>query len=168
MSTEKQEQKIRIDLFSANQGKVISALQIVKEKGNKNYLPLLFDLLLNNPGMEVEKEIKTILESVKLEDTVPTFCNALLNDKYAPIKKSLLTACWQNGLDFSNFLPVFIDIIVNDDWEIAFEAFTIIDNMESLPDQETLNISVTKVSNALKTSTGNKKYFLEEILNKIE
>ena len=168
MNTDKQEQKIRIDLFSANQEKVISALQTVKEKGNKKYLPLLFDLLLNNPETEVEKEIRIILESVKFEDTIPTFGNALLNEKYAPIKKSLLTACWQNGLDFSNFLPVFIDIIVNDDWETAFEAFTVIDNMESLPDQETIKISVTKVKNALKTSTGNKKYFLEEILKKIE
>ena len=64
-------------------------------------------------------------------------------------EKRLLTACWQNGLDFSTFLPVFIDLIIHEDWEIAFEAFTVIDNLEFLPSHEIIKISVGKINECL-------------------
>lgn len=167
MNTEKLDQNIKINLFSTNPEKVVAAVHRIKEIGNKKYLPILLDVLLSHPEEEVEKEIRNVLDTVKLKDTVPVFIDALLNEKYAPVKKILLTACWQNGLDFSNYLPVFIDIVIADDWETSFEAFTVIDNMENTPDPETLEISLTKINKALETSTGNNKYFLQEILTKL-
>lgn len=92
---------------------------------------------------------------------------AIENDKYKSIRKEILTACWQNGLDFSAFLPVFIDFIIREDWEIAFEAFTVIDNLEYLPGAEIIIISIAKINEALPTATNQNKYFLNEILVKL-
>ena len=83
------------------------------------------------------------------------------------IRKTILTACWQNGLDFSNFLPVFIDIIINDEWEIAFEAFTIVDNLEFSPSEEIIKTAIDKIQNSIETVNEQKEYFLKEILVKL-
>jgi hypothetical protein len=105
---------------------------------------------------------------VKDKESVNSFVRAIENDKYKGIRKSILTACWHNGLDFSTFLPVFIDLIIHEDWEIAFEAFTVADNLEYLPSPEIIKISVAKINDAMPSASEQKKYFLNEILLKLK
>jgi hypothetical protein len=167
MTIEKIDQKIKENLFSTQTGVVISAINSIKEKGNKLYIPMLFDLLNSNPEKEITDEINKLLSTVKDKETAESFINAVGDEKYKSIRKEILTTCWQNGLDFSNYLPVFVDIVINDDWENAFEAFTIIDNMESLPEQKTVDKAIAKIEAAMENATEQKAYFLNEILAKL-
>lgn len=168
MNTEKIDEQIKNKLFSAKTEVVISALEAIKAKGNKLYIPVMFDLLNSSPEHEIEIEIKNLLGTVKDKTTVNSFMRALEDDKYKKIRKTILTACWQNGLDFSTFLPVFIDLIIHEDWETAFEAFTVIDNLEFLPGAEIINLSVLKINEALNHVPEQHKYFLKEILVKLK
>ena len=168
MKQEKIDEQIKKNLFSANTNVVISALEAIQNKGNKLYIPILFDLLNSSPEPEIETEIKNLLGTVKDKETINAFMRAIENDKYKTIRKSILTACWQNGLDFSTFLPVFIDLVINEDWEIAFEAFTVIDNLEYLPADEIIKNSILKINNALPLANDQKSYFLSEILVKLK
>lgn len=165
---QKIDEQIKKNLFSVKTEVVISALEAIQKKGNKLYLPILFELLNSSPEAEIEKEIKNLLGTIKDQESVNSFLRAIEDDKYKPIRKDLLTACWQNGLDFSTFVPVFIDLIIREDWEIAFEAFTVIDNLEFLPGQEIIKISVGKIKEALPFANDQKKYFLSEILAKLK
>ncbi len=158
---------IQQKLFSAKTETVISALHTIRDKGNKAYIPLLFDLLSTQPEKEIEQGVLTLLSTVKDKETVNIFMRALENEKYRPIRKIILTACWQNGLDFSTFLPIFIDIIIAEDWEIAFEAFTIVDNFEMLPTPAIIETSVSKINLVMDKANEQKRYFLNEILSKI-
>ena len=167
MNEDKINQQIKIDLFSLKTEVVLEALKQVKSLGNRLYIPLLFDLLVSAPKPEVEKEIESILGTIKDKQTVNSFMRGIEDEKYKSIRKVILTACWQNGLDFSTFLPVFIDLIINEDWEVAFEAFTVIDNLETLPCDPVLSISIEKINKALETATDQKQYFLNEILIKL-
>lgn len=167
MATQKIDATIRENLFSTNTKTVISALNKVKEKGNSLYLTILFDLLNSNPEKEIEDEIKTILATVKNKDSVVNFMQAIEDKKYRSIQKSILEACWQNGLDFSEYLPVFVDKVITEDWEIAFEAFTIIDNLRLFPDKEIVDKTSKRIMTAIKTANEQKSYFLQEILTKI-
>ncbi len=168
METYKLDKQIEKDLFSANTNTAISAVKAIKETGNKLYLPILFDLLISEPEEELKSEIKYVLGSVKKRDTVPIFIDALKTKKYKPIRKSLLVACWQNGLDFRNYLPLFVDIIVDEDWETGFEAFTVVENMEQLPEKVIIDETLIKIENALNEITDKKRYFLQEILMMIQ
>ena len=167
MTTKKIDQKIKENLFSTQPEVVMSAINSVKEKGNKLYIPMLFDLLNSNPEKEITDEINKLLSTVKDKETTKSFIDAVENEEYKSIRKLVLAACWQNGLDFSNYLPVFIDVIINDNWENAFEAFTIIDNLESLPEQKTVKQSIDKIESAMENATEQKAYFLQEVLAKI-
>jgi len=167
MTEKKINQKIKENLFSTNKVVVIKAIESIKHKGNKLYIPILFELLNSKPEKEIEQEITTLLGTVKDTESTNSFIRAVENQKYKTIRKTILTACWQNGLDFSNFLPVFIDIVINDDWEIAFEAFTIIDNLEFLPDEEITKTAIDKIQSTIDTVNEQKEYFLKEILVKL-
>ncbi len=168
MKQEKIDEQIKKNLFSTNASDVILAIETIERKGNKLYLPMLFDLLNSFPEPEIETEIKNLLCTIKDKESVNSYVRAIEDDKYKPIRKLILTACWQNGLDFSTFLPVFIDLIINEDWEIAFEAFTVIDNLEFLPNAEIIKISVDKINHALPNVNEQNRYFLNEILVKLK
>ena len=167
MSHEKLNKTIQAELFSANKDTVISAIQKISAQGNKLYIPVLLDLLLSNKDKEVENEIVKLLGNVKTKATVPIFVDAIETPKYTSIKKTILTACWENGLHYHDYLPVFVNIVIHDDWETAFEAFTVIDNMEFLPDEAIIEETKKMIAPALKTASGKKEYFLHEILAKI-
>lgn len=168
MKQGKIDEQIKKNLFSSNTEVVLSAMEDVRKKGNKLYIPMLLDLLNSMPEQEVEKEIKNLLGTVKDKETINSFMRAIEDEKYKSIRKSILIACWQNGLDFSTFLPVFVDLIINEDWEIAFEAFTIIDNLEYLPGDEIIKTSVEKINVALPKANEQLAYFLNEILVKLK
>lgn len=167
MEKNKLDKNIEANLFSANTATVIMALNTLKEKGNSKYLPLLFDLLNSNPETEVENEITFILENLKIKDAVPVLTEALQNPRYMNIRKKLTTACWENGLDYRKYLSVFVDLIINEDWETGFEAFTVIENMENYPELEITYIAKEKIIEALKHADEQKKYLLNEILSLI-
>jgi hypothetical protein len=164
MANKKLNKKIEADLFSAQPETVISALNTLKKEGNVNYLPHLFELLNSSPGEKVENEIITLLNNLKVSKAAPILAEALTAPKYKPIRKTLATACWQNGLDYKDQFLVFLDLVIEEDWETSFEAFTVIDNMENYPAGEVVEQATDKIHLALKNASEQKKYFLHEIL----
>ncbi len=168
MKQDKINEQIKKNLFSVKTDVVISALEIIKVEGNKHYIPILFDLLNSSPEVEIETEIINLLGTVKDKESVNSFMRALEDAKYKPIRKLILSACWQNGLDFSTFMPVFIDLIIHEEWETAFEAFTVIDNLEYLPNPEIISISKQKINKAIPFASEQVAYFLNEILIKLD
>lgn len=167
MGKEKLDPEIQKKLFSANPEESVLALKSIQAKGNKLYLPVLFDLLVTNPEPETKNEILKTLGTVKRKDAVPVFIDALQAEKYQTIRKYLLAACWQNGLDFRNHLSLFVDLVIEEDWESGFEAFTVIENMKSYPDQPAVDESIVKINQSIETVSEKKKYFLQEILHMI-
>lgn len=168
MNKPKIDKRIEQNLFSSDNTVVLSAINEIKEVGNPLYMPLLFELLNSQPEKEIEKEIAELLGTVKSKETVNSFMRAIEDDHFRAIRKMLLTACWQNGLDFSTFLPVFVDLVISEEWETAFEAFTVIDNMEYLPAEKIISITRDKINMALATAGEQKAYFLREIIKKLE
>ena len=155
---------LETSLRSEKTSTVLTALYELKDSGNISYIPVLLELLTTNPVEEVEKEIIYILNNLKVQKAVPVLVEAIQNPEYISIRKKIITSCWQNGLNYKNQLPVFVDLVIQEEWETGFEAFTVIENMEEYPDRETLDLAVRKIQDALPGTEGKKKYFLQEIL----
>lgn len=164
MDHNKTDKNLEARLLSGRDVTVITALKEVRVKGNTAYLPVMFALLNTHPGNDVEKEILNILGSLKVQEAVPVMAAALLEPQLRGIRKKLVEACWQNGLDYKDQLPVFISIIVEEDWETGFEAFTVIENMDPLPRQEIINQSIDMINKSLPETESRKKYLLNEVL----
>ena len=164
MQKPKIDEATRLQLFSPSTETAVAAIQSLKETGNKDYLPVLFDLLITKPVPEVEKEILNLLATIKDKESIPVLINALQNEKYKSIRKTLTSVCWQNGMDFSPYMEIFVDLIIVEDWDVAFEAFTVIENFDHLPPEEQYKELKLKMAGALKKANEQKQYFLEEIL----
>ncbi|MGM0620968.1 MAG: hypothetical protein ACQETJ_07990 [Bacteroidota bacterium] len=164
MTNKKLNKKLEADLFSAQPETVISALNSLKNEGNVHYLPHLFELLNSTPGEKVEDEIIKLLNQLKVSEAATVIADALTQSKYKPIRKTLATACWQNGLDYKDHFLVFLDLVIEEDWETGFEAFTVIDNMDNYPTGEVVEQASDRIHQALKNAGEQKKYFLHEIL----
>lgn len=167
MTNRKLDKQLESDLFSAKSETVISVLKTLKEKGNVHYLPLLFDLLNSSPEENIEEEIKKILGNLKVREAAPVLVEALQQQKYIGIRKPLATACWQNGLNFKDHLPVFVTLVIEEDFETGFEAFTVIESMEKYPEGKVITEVTDQIHEALKSADEQKKYFLHEILHMI-
>ncbi|WP_319480155.1 hypothetical protein [uncultured Draconibacterium sp.] len=155
---------IKTQLFSADKDQVLAALNKLKETGNKDYLPILFELMVAGCEVEIENQIQKLLGTVKDKETIPVFITALQEEHFQPIRRNIATACWQNGLDFSDNIEVFVDLVINENWETAFEAFTVIDNIENFPSAEVMKPIKLKIARALKVSDEKRAYMLEELL----
>lgn len=164
MKPQKIDTATRDKLFSANTEIVLATIDSLREKGNKEYLPMLFDILVSAPEAEVQNAILKLLGTVKDKETIPVFIEVLRNEKYRGIRKEITASCWQNGLDFSMYMDFFVDLVITESWEIAFEAFTVIENLEHFPPEKEYKAIQLKIAGALKTADERKQYFLEEIL----
>ncbi len=112
---------------------------------------------------EVKKETLALLNTVKSDNAQSYFIEAIGNNQYEKIRKDLLAACWQNSLDFENYLPFFVHIIIEEDFETAFEAFTIVDNFEYLPGKNAKEETLAIIADQLSNLSEQKQYFLQEI-----
>lgn len=165
MEKSKTDKAITQQLFSSNTENVLSAIKKLDDSGNKDYLPLLFQLLSSNTETQISEAICKLLGRVKDKNTIPVFISALENEKYKNARKEIVSACWQNGLDFSDYIEKFIDLIIAEDWEIAFEAFTVVDNLNNTPSDDTLKDINIKISAALDNNDKQKTYLLKEVQN---
>lgn len=149
-------------LFSKETEKVLDALRFIRENGNIQYLPSLFELLAGTKNHLISEHIVSLFSGVKEAESVKFFVDALNNGTYRHIRKTILTSCWQSRLPFQNYLPLFVKIMMEEDWETAFEAFTVIENFEFLPDTQIIKESLELLRNGQKGVNEQNQYLLNE------
>ncbi len=126
-------------LRSKKEEEVLFTIKQLRNSGNSLILPHLFDVLTETKSDNIRKEAVKLLNDLKDENSKLEIIKALKNEKYASLHKDILSSCWQSSLDYSSDLAVFVDLFKKSDFEMAFEAFTVIDNFEhkaQLPDLE--------------------------------
>jgi hypothetical protein len=102
-----------------------------------------------------------------VREAAPVLAEALQEKKYVGIRKPLATACWQNGLEFKDYLPVFVTLVIEEDFETGFEAFTVIESMEKYPEESIILEAENLIHESLDSADEQKRYFLYEILKMI-
>jgi len=90
---------------------------------------------------------------------------AIRNPKYTPILKELVSSCWENGLDFSKYLSVFVDLLIKYDLIIAFEAYTVIMNNEHRIDPEIIDLEIERLEKALPTISEQKRPLILDVID---
>ncbi len=124
-------------LNSKKEEEVLFTIKQLRNSGNALILPHLFDVLVENKSENIRKEALKLLNDIKDKSSKVEIIKALKNEKYTSLHKDILESCWQSSLDYSSELAVFIDLFKKSEFEMAFEAFTVIDNFEhetELPD----------------------------------
>ena len=116
---------------------------------------------MNTSSEEVRKTVLSLFGELKDKASVEVLMDMIVDNHYLPVRKELITSCWQNGLDFSPYLSQFVDWVIETDMEIAFEAFTVIENLDYLPEADIRENEIIKINRALPTADKLKTYLLD-------
>jgi len=114
-------------LFSSDEKEVMAALSHITEKGYPEIATDLIKLYSETPSSLVKETTIYILNNLKNKNSVIHFVKGLIQVQNKDARIDLISACWQNGLNYSDHLDYFIDIIATESIHHAIEAFTVIE-----------------------------------------
>ena len=156
--------RLKSAIKTANQELIDHALDEIKGKGDHTYITPLIELLHQNLSWEIREMIFLIFVDLKNEDSVDQLVYDLKIEKDLNILERLVAACWQNGLNFSKHLPYFVELVINEEFQIAFEAFTVVENMYGKIEGDIEVMLMDKLNASLPDAEENKKYLLRGLL----
>ena len=146
------------NLRSENPEIVMKSIEELKESGTSAHFPILTNLLHETGNDEIKKKILTLFAELKSTDTVPLLMSSIRNPEYRAELKDLVSCCWQNGLNYSPYLPVFVDMVITEEFAIAFEALTVVENMYGIIEPELIKQELDKINRV--TASDDQKNFL--------
>jgi hypothetical protein len=152
-------------LESSNSVKVIETLEELRSSGRVSDIPLLIELLHLTNDPEIKSKITDLFNTLKESDAIPLIIDAIQNQKYAPELKELVTCCWENGLDYSNYLTLFVDLLIESEFLVAFEAYTVIVNMTAKINQQKLDVEIDRLEEAIRVSDGQKRELMLDVVD---
>ncbi|HLN74342.1 MAG TPA: HEAT repeat domain-containing protein [Prolixibacteraceae bacterium] len=152
-------------LNATNPDIVLDAIDALRALGKTSDIPVLLDLLLKSRNADVKARITGLFSNLKDKETIPMLVNAIQDKKYEEVLQQLVSSCWENGLDYTPYLPVFVDLLIEKDFIIAFEAYTVITNMEKAIDQRLLDVEIEKLDKAMHSTTSEKKALMLDVID---
>lgn len=141
---------------------ILGSENISKKDGNNaDYITVLV-----NPRTSREEKDEA-LKALKENKAQAFMLSAITKTKKPEHKASIIAACWETGLDFSNDYLFFIELLCADNFHVSFEAFTVIQEIESEIPKETLSKALDILNNAPNPSVyvDELKTLIEEKLN---
>lgn len=135
----KQEDLWREVLYSSDFDAIKELLKHLREKGNPQIIPDIVKIFKGYKNTELETSIFEFLMDLKCKEAVDILIPFLKDNEFIDIRRDLLIICWETGLDFSNYLDVFVDVFISSSLKTSFEAFTVIEYLE--------NVSRTDIKN---------------------
>lgn len=163
--THKDHTNILKGLQSSDSTKVIETLEELRVSGKVSDIPFLIELLHLTQDPEIRSKIIDLLANLKETDSIPLIIEAIQNQKYAPELKELVASCWENGLDYSNYLSLFVDLLIENDFLVAFEAYTVIVNITAKIDQAKIDVEIDRLGQAMQTATDEKKALMLDVVD---
>ncbi len=155
------------NLKSGNNVLQMETLQYITKEGNKDILPEVISLLNITDETEIRDEIIKILENLKGQECALDIVNAIGNKDYKKILPILVSVSWKNGLNYSNHLEIFTDVFIQSDFQLSFDAFTVIDTIETI-DQAVADKCLLRLENAVEDIKEDKRPLYFELINIID
>lgn len=157
-----------IDLNLKDDALVLENIEKLRVKGSISDLPAILDYLISPSKQAVEKALYNFIFDIKDPKAVDPIIAAIQNPKYQAIQKKLIEMCWQSSLKFAQHLGLFVDLLIKGDFEIAFEALTVIENIEESIDSKIKEQEMLKLKDAISTVNEDRKGWLHEAFHMIE
>ncbi len=154
-------QDILKQLASNDMEVVKSAIEQVKQEGDISIAAELLDILQQSQDTAVITNLTALLSDVKDSDFKTILMDKLINATSDTGKANLLRICWESAIDFSEYLDVFVDMLLNEDFITALEASTVIENLGGKISEEKLVAAIKRLEN---NKDEDKSFLLEDTI----
>jgi hypothetical protein len=123
--------KIVEDLNSGNATKISAAISALQVNGDVTVLKPLAEVLCKELDPKNKQEIIEFFSTLNDSSSVDAMIELVKDTQFIGIRSVLLSTLWNSKLDYSYYLPEFVEIACEGDFMEALECLTIIENMES-------------------------------------
>ncbi len=152
------------NLHSTKQEIIINTLKFISTDGNKDIMPEVINLLQQTKNTAIKNEIIKILENLKDPNSAPKLVDAIEDEGYKGELPILVSACWKNGLNYDEYIETFVKIFIRGDFQLAFDAFTVMDNMEKIKEKDA-DRCLKKLETAIEDISYDKRQLFNELTN---
>lgn len=156
--------RLKSAIKSGNPELIDHALEDIKTKGDDTYIAPLIEFLHLPLAKEVKENIYQLFIDLKHENSVDQLIKELKNEADLDILVRLVASCWQNGLNYSEHLPYFVQLIIDQEFQIAFEAFTVVENMYGKINYDIEATLLEKIEKSIPLAEERKQYLLKGLL----
>ena len=125
-----------LDLASKDMKILASALKRVRSKGTEKVIPSLISIIENCEEANLAQEAKNIILELKSTASIPYLLEVLENHENSEIRELVLSSFWQTGFNAHQHIEKFVTAAIKGSYMEAFEAYTVIDNLEGPFDEE--------------------------------
>lgn len=123
--------KLVEDLNSGNSTKISAAISALQVNGDRSVLKPLAEVLKLELEPKNKQEIVEFFSTLNDSSAVDAMIELIKDEQFVQIRPLLLSTLWNSKLDYSYYLPEFVEIACEGDFMEALECLTIIENMES-------------------------------------
>ncbi|SRR6056297_139218 len=155
-------------LRSGNVQAIKSALEQMRATGTPEILPEIFKLMIKEPEETVYNESVKLLNDLKYQDAANVIMDAIENKQYSAIRKDLVSSCWQNRLDFHEYIETFVHIAIMEQYEIALESYSVIEDAVPEVSDKLKTRCIQTIRNHLSASSPEKRRLLEAMADMIQ
>lgn len=164
MAENKKDLKVFDGINLSNSIDVLKRLKQFRIDGKAEQLKEIIHILNISENAEIKNNIVQILNDLKDKASIPFLINEIKNSNNKEIQHILVTACWQNGLDYSAHFKFFIELMIDCSYLTAIEAFTVIEVMEPEFKNDELDLSIDLLKNSLGKFEEDKQFLVKELI----
>lgn len=126
----KKVERLIADLKSEKQQIVLNALTALHAEGDQSVLEPVLSLLLSTKDDKIKLAIINLFSDLKDSTVIEPMIQILKSESYRSIRQDLLATIWNSPLDYSYYLPEFVELAAEGSFMEALECLTIIENLE--------------------------------------
>jgi hypothetical protein len=121
---------IESQLLCGLKEQVLAAIGICREKGTISLLNALIKAYKENNDKDIQQAVFDLLCDLRQIEVAEPMVSLIESETDLNVRQMLVTSCWYSNVDYSGFLKTFIELVMQSSFELAFEAFTVIENNE--------------------------------------
>lgn len=168
LNKQEEENAIVEALETSTDEKVIAMLIDLKKYGEIFFVKTLLNMLIGNRSEMVKKAVIEYISDIKIQDAAQLISTHVAENFENADVTSIVMASWQSQLDFSKYLRPYVEVLINGEYMIAIEAFTVIENaLYSLTADEVSDYEA-KIKKSIPKADKDKQLLLLEMISLIE
>ncbi len=157
-------EKIRKELESSTSDNIVKIIkELRKEEPFPGIILLLADFHSRTDSTDVSKEIEKFFNDIKDQTLAPEIIISIDQSESDQTRCALISACWQSGLDYGDYIEQFVDYSIKGDYLTALESFTVIEQFIMGADNNLKEKLTETINRSLEQQPDEKTGLLKEI-----
>lgn len=125
-------ESIEKSLEKGGKDAVLAVVEQVREIGVPQMIPTLVSVYKTCGDDEIKMAIFKLLSDNSNQAAADIMCDLIGEEDDINVKQMLVTTCWYSKISYIDRLEMFIDMVIEAPFELAFEAFTVIENQQTM------------------------------------